>query len=256
MENYVNIPLRWLSAINGNEVIVYAYLHGFLSNGREIHMTQEKMADNLNMPLRTFKGVLKRLQDKGFVSVTIKGGSARIALSAELAPSAKVAPAECQSCTEQGAELAPTECQSCTEQGAELAPLPIYKKEDNKENNKSDNKRENKAEPSHMVSVKELYELLKDELSGDLEKVSLYTNTLGLTQFQVIEALKIFNNKLLLDNVTAKQPEDYRKHFNNWLAKNAKQMFSDRQQYRQNSHLPRYSPEFMARLHADITSGH
>ena len=85
---------------------MYAYLHGFLSNGREIHMTQEKMADNLNMPLRTFKGVLKRLQDKGFVSVTIKGGSARIALSAELAPSAKVAPSRVQNLHQPSAKVA------------------------------------------------------------------------------------------------------------------------------------------------------
>lgn len=254
MENYINIPLRWLESINGNEVIVYAYLHGFLSNGKEILMTQEKMADNLNMPLRTFKGVLKRLQDKGFVSVTIKGGSARIALSAELAPSAKVAPAECQSCTEQGAELAPTECQSCTTPSAESAPLPIYKKEDNKVNNKSENKRENKVESPRMVSVEELYELLRDELSNDLEKVNLYSNTLGLTQSQVLEALKLFQDKLKLDNITLKQPDDYRKHFNNWLAKNAKQMFGNSNN-NNNCHQPQYSAEFMANLVADLTSG-
>ena len=185
------------------------------------------MADNLNMPLRTFKGILKRLQDKRLVSVTVKGGCARIALSAEIAPSAESAPTECQSCTEHGAESAPTECQSCTSPSAKVAPLHIYKKEENKENNKLENKRESKAEFSHMISVEELYEQLKNELSNDLEKVNLYSNTLGLTQPQVLEALNLFQGKLKLDNITLKQPDDYRKHFNNWLAKNANQIFSN-----------------------------
>ena len=119
---------------------------------------------------------------------------------------------------------------------------------------------EDKKRDEEQAALGQVGEVIKlaDELRMEIDNGSQLTESAmrlyGMTANDLKENLTWFCDKLRIDGVSYKSRSDFRRHFNNWLRIRAQQKILNHGN--NNKHQPRYSAEFMARLHADITSGH
>jgi len=170
---------------------------------------------------------------------------------------------------EQQANTQADDKQSTSNQQADNKQITTNK---NIENNNNDNNEEKdnlshsqaRAREDAYGGVIQPVRVLKMEIIKEIENqgqiVSSMARLYGLTPEQLTEAVGLFTDKILADGINYKSRSDFKHHFNSWLKLNVKQIFFNDNNNGNNRspryHQPQYSPEFLASIAADITSGH
>lgn len=274
MSNYIGINTEWLTewGLTTAEAVVYGYLYGWLEvSKKDIKLTQAEMAAEIGMKERMFKYLMARLTSYGCVTTERTGTTTTYHLHArvlkkegvqDIAPSAKCC-TECKELHREGAK-------NCTDRVQDIAPDTLYNTEDNIEIISDDDARTRTREGEDEKREKEQAALgqvgevdaLADELRQEIDNGSQLADSAlrlyGMTAADLKDNLTWFCDKLRLDGVSYKSRSDFRRHFNNWLRIRAQQKLLNHGNNTNNGnrHQPRYSAEFMERLHADLTSGH
>ncbi len=275
MSNFIGIKTEWLTewGLTPAEAVVYGYLYGWLVVRKDktipFRQTQEEMAKAVGMDYRKFKRHLERLVSSGCVVTERTGTTITYTLrtptrvlnneeGTKLTRRDKIDP-KGQKCPEVRDKNDP-------KQGTKMSPTTLLNIERNINVIFDDDARahtregEDKKRDEEQATLGQVGEVatLADELRREIENGSQLTESAmrlyGMTADDLKEHLTWFCDKLRIDGVSYKSRSDFRRHFNNWLRIRAQQKILNHGN--NNRHQPRYSAEFMARLHADITSGH
>ena len=273
MSNYIGINTEWLTewGLTTAEAVVYGYLYGWLEvSKKDIKLTQAQMAEAIGMDERTFKRHLARLTSYGLVTAERTGMINTYHLHARVLNKKKVSKMS-------QSDKNDTKCQNCHQDSvknvtkivSKMTPDTLYNTEDNIEIISDDDARTRTREGEDEKREKEQAALgqvgevdaLADELRQEIDNGSQLADSAlrlyGMTAADLKDNLTWFCDKLRLDGVSYKSRSDFRRHFNNWLRIRAQQkLFNHGNNNNGNRHQPRYSAEFMERLHADLTSGH
>ena len=188
-------------------------------------MGQQHIAEYLCMGNATLRRSLQRLIDRGLVvageSEQVYNGG-RILVYRTGQPTLKMSEGIAQN--ERGGELKMSEG---------IAEGPIYNETSNRTSNKqvieqSESSRAREEEQARG-GVVESVEVLARELKNDMATQTMTSESArrmyGLTNEQLVEAVGMFEDKLIVDGVNYKSRSDFRRHFNSWLRLNVKSIF-------------------------------
>lgn len=272
MSSYIGINTEWLTdwGLTTAEAVVYGYLYGWLEvSKRELKLTQAEMAEAIGMKERTFKMCLAKLIAYGLVTTERTGMMNTYHLHTRVLNNVESAKSAQSVNIAQSAKSAQSKCKIGTKVSANFAPSTLYNIKDNIEiisdddartrtREGEDEKREKEqAALGQVGEVEKLADELRQEIDNGSQLADSALRLYGMTAADLKDNLTWFCDKLRLDGVSYKSRSDFRRHFNNWLRIRAQQkLLNHGNNNNGNRHQPRYSAEFMARLHADLTSGH
>ena len=204
--------------LSGTDKDVYFFVKSFKGG---LTMGQQHIAEYLCMGNATLRRSLQRLIDKGLVvageSEQVYNGG-RILVYRTGQPTLKMSEGIAQN--EQGGVL-------------NLGEGPIYNETSNRTSNKqvieqSESSRAREEEQARG-GVVESVEVLARELKNDMATQTMTSESArrmyGLTNEQLVEAVGMFEDKLIVDGVNYKSRSDFRRHFNSWLRLNVKSIF-------------------------------
>ena len=204
--------------LSGTDKDVYFFVKSFKGG---LTMGQQHIAEYLCMGEKTLRRSLQRLIDRGLVVAgeseqVFNGG--RILVYRTGQPTVKMTEGVGQN--DRGGVVNSTEG-------------PIYNETSNRTSNKqvieqSESSRAREEEQARG-GVVESVEVLARELKNDMATQTMTSESArrmyGLTNEQLVEAVGIFEDKLIVDGVNYKSRSDFRRHFNSWLRLNVKSIF-------------------------------
>ena len=204
--------------LSGTDKDVYFFVKSFKGG---LTMGQQHIAEYLCMGNATLRRSLQRLIDRGLVvageSEQVYNGG-RILVYRTGQPTLKMSEGIAQN--ERGGVL-------------NLGEGPIYNETSNRTSNKqvieqSESSRAREEEQARG-GVVESVEVLARELKNDMATQTMTSESArrmyGLTNEQLVEAVGMFEDKLIVDGVNYKSRSDFRRHFNSWLRLNVKSIF-------------------------------
>ena len=219
--------------LSGTDKDVYFFVKSFKGG---LTMGQQHIAEYLCMGNATLRRSLQRLIDRGLVvageSEQVYNGG-RILVYRTGQPTLKMSEGVAQN--EHGGEVKMSEGIAQNERGGvlNLGEGPIYNETSNRTSNKqvieqSESSRAREEEQARG-GVVESVEVLARELKNDMATQTMTSESArrmyGLTNEQLVEAVGMFEDKLIVDGVNYKPRSDFRRHFNSWLRLNVKSIF-------------------------------
>ena len=204
--------------LSGTDKDVYFFVKSFKGG---LTMGQQHIAEYLCMHEKTLRRSLQKLSERGLIVASDSGhvfNGGRILAYRTGQPTDKMTEGIGQN--DRGG-------------GDKMTEGPIYNETSNRTSNKqvieqSESSRAREEEQARG-GVVESVEVLARELKNDMATQTMTSESArrmyGLTNEQLVEAVGMFEDKLIVDGVNYKSRSDFRRHFNSWLRLNVKSIF-------------------------------